>query len=310
MTPLIVFLLIAELYLRQIDTSYSEKVKGLKQNSENIEVLFLGNSHTAYGIDPKQFHLAAYNMAQVSQSLYFDKRITLKYLSQLPKLKYVVIGIDYHSLYFSSQSKTRDIWSYYGHGIEYKEAIPYLSKLSRLHGYSNKIAINFFKKDVSRKYDKVGALDVENGVELNQPIQNGTYFFEGTDENGMEESHIIKRTAYFNDLVKQSEEKNQITSDLEDFIHQLHLRKITPIFITTPCYSKYVNKLDKKQFHKNESDIRDLSEKLNVVYWNYIDLPMDKNSFYNCDHLNKQGAMIFSKILNEQFKKHFNVELK
>jgi hypothetical protein len=56
-------------------------------------------------------------MAQVTQSLYFDKRIAIKYIDDIPNLKYAIIGLDFHSFYFSSQTKMRDLMSYYGYGI-------------------------------------------------------------------------------------------------------------------------------------------------------------------------------------------------
>lgn len=307
-TPIIILLLFVEVYLRQINTSYSEKIKGLEHNAGNIEILFLGNSHTAYGIDPKQFDLNAYNAAQVSQSLYFDKRITLKYIDKLVNLKYVVIGLDYHSLYFSSQTSSRNIWSYYGYGIEYKNEVPFLSKISRLKGYTNRIALNLFEKDKSGKYDRIKALDVERGVNLNSPIQNGTFFLEGMDLKSMEEQHCLNRAGYFNAIVKESKEKNEIVSDLKDFIKQLRSKNIIPIFITVPCYDKYVSKLDQEHLFYNLKYIEKMTNELNVEYWDYINLKMKKNDFYNCDHLNKNGAITFSKILNNQLKSHFNKE--
>ena len=48
-----------------------------KRNKENIEMLIVGNSHAAYGIDANELNFEAHNIAQVSQSIYFDKRITL-----------------------------------------------------------------------------------------------------------------------------------------------------------------------------------------------------------------------------------------
>lgn len=307
-TPIIILLLFVEVYLCQINTSYSEKIKGLEHNAENIEILFLGNSHTAYGIDPKQFDLSAYNAAQVSQSLYFDKRITLKYIQKLLNLKFVVIGLDYHSLYFSSQTQARNIWSYYGYGIEYKNEVPFLSKISKLNGYTNKIALNLFEKDRSGKYDRIKALDVEKGVNLNTTIQNGAFFLDGTDWKSMEEQHCQNRAGYFNALVQQSKEKNEVVSDLKDFINQLRSKNITPIFITVPCYDKYVSKLNQEQLTYNVNYIKRMSNELNIEYWDYVDLKMKNESFYNCDHLNKNGAIAFSKILNNQLKLHFNKE--
>lgn len=50
--PIVVVIIGFEIYLRQIDTSYTEKEKGILQNPKKIEVLILGNSRATLGIDP------------------------------------------------------------------------------------------------------------------------------------------------------------------------------------------------------------------------------------------------------------------
>ncbi len=82
--PLLAVFVVAEIYLRTIDTAYTEKEK--KLYASDPEILILGNSHAAYGIDPNRFSMRAFNAANVAQSLYFDKRIALKHLGQLPHL--------------------------------------------------------------------------------------------------------------------------------------------------------------------------------------------------------------------------------
>lgn len=60
----------------------------------------------------------------------------------MTELKYVLISVDYHSLYFSSQ-KIRDDWSYFGNGVKYKDKSYFAQNLSpSLFGYTPKIAIS------------------------------------------------------------------------------------------------------------------------------------------------------------------------
>ncbi|MBU3680521.1 MAG: hypothetical protein FGM16_01120 [Flavobacterium sp.] len=301
LVPLVIILLLLEIFLRSIDTSYSEKKKGLVANDVKVELLILGNSHSTYGINPNAFDLYAYNMANVNQSLYFDKRITLKHLNQLPNLKYVLIGIDYHSLYFSDQ-KIRNIWSYYDYGIDYKNQLSFTSKNSRIKGYTLKVALTFIKRKYSGNYQKIKAIDVEDGVDLNQPIQKGWFSFVGTEKGLMNEKSYGSTANLFNYTVKNSTEKTEIISNLEDFIGILKKRNITPILVTTPCYEPYKKLLSKKYLDTNQADVKKLTEKYQIAYWNYFDLPLDQSCFHNCDHLNGKGAAIFSKMLNSRLK--------
>ncbi|MEO6538411.1 MAG: hypothetical protein ABIT07_02230 [Ferruginibacter sp.] len=304
--PFILAALFLEIYLRQITTSYQVKENGLLSGIKNIELLITGNSHAAFGIDPAQFNLNAYTIAQVNQSLYFDKRLTLKHLDSLKALKFVFIILDFHSLYFSSQDY-RDNLSYYAYGINYKNRVSNLAKISRLKGYPLKVASSYIKRDWSKKYTKIGAVDVEDGVDLNRSIIKGWYSYAGTDQYGMSSNYCETRANDFNLLVRVSKEKTAILKDLEDFIHQLMARNITPVLITTPSYEPYRKKLNKKFLGQNETDIRNLSLKFNLEYWNYFEAPLSENDFYDCDHLNYNGAIKFSKLLNQRLETTFKV---
>jgi hypothetical protein len=300
--PIFSYFIFFEIYLRGINTTYKIKEKELISNQNKIELLILGNSHSVYGIDPNQFDLIAYNLANVNQSLYFDKRIVLKHIDELTNLRFVIISLDCHSLYFSSQTIIRDTWSYYGHGIEYKNEMPNLSKISYLNGYTNKVAINFLEKDFSKKYNKIKAIDVEEGVDLNEKITKGWFSLNGTNKKIMNEENYQIRANLFNEIIKNSTEKKEILNDLEDFIFQLKARKITPILLTIPCFAPFRKQLNDTLIEQTTKDIINLANKNNIRYWNYFGLPLDETNFYNCDHLNYYGARIFSKTLNTKMK--------
>ena len=184
--PLLVVVTI-DLWLRSINSLYKEKYEGLLKKKDFIEVLILGNSYAHYGVDPNQFTFYAYNLANVGQSIYFDKRLTLRVLDDLPKLKYVLISIDYHSLSFSSQ-EARNYWSYYGHGLKYKDLSYFKADLSPfLFGYTPLISLSLIKKSLIKYilyHDQdVIDFDVENGVDIFDSIKNGFIPLQGRNEH-------------------------------------------------------------------------------------------------------------------------------
>ena len=97
--PVLIFMLIMELLLRNIPNDYSYKKNYLDQHSNEIETLFLGSSHAYYAINPEFIHSTSFNAAYFSQSLDYDIEILKKYYKQSIKLKYIVVPIDYLSLY-------------------------------------------------------------------------------------------------------------------------------------------------------------------------------------------------------------------
>lgn len=304
--PVLGSILCIEFYMRSFNSTYDLKLNSLIDESDKIEVLILGNSHAAFDVDPSQFDQYAFNLAQPAQSLYFDKRITLAHIDKLEKLKYVFVSVDHHSLYFSTIG-IRDVWSYYTHKIEGKEKVPFASKYSYLHGYTFKGFIANLKSQYreikSKKKQHIRALDLDIGVDLYAPINKGWYGMLGNGSSGMTDKFCKRRASIFNSIVKRCKEHDEIKKDFEDFIVQLKAKNITPIIITSPCYKPFLELLDKKIEEKNNSYLNEVCEKYKIEYWDYSRLDIDKNHFFNCDHLNKIGAARFSKLLNTRLEK-------
>jgi len=297
--PILLMLGLAELYLRHVPTSYNIKEAQLTANSWNIELLILGNSHATYGLDPRLFSLSAFNIASVNQSLYFDKRITLKYIDELPKLKYVLISVDYHSLYFSDEGY-RDTWSYYGYGINYKDSLSIATRLSYLYGYKGALALEFMKRSFQKKYRIIRSVDVDFDLDLDHPYTKG--FVGKVNGPYLAETDNRDRAKFFNDIVRTSNERESVIADLEDFIDTLKKRNITPILITLPCYGPYRAYLDKTVMAQNTIDIQAICSKEQVRYWDYFTMPLDSIYFYNSDHVNEKGAAIVTKDVNRRIE--------
>jgi hypothetical protein len=72
--------------------------------------------------------------------------------------------------------------------------------------------------------------------------------------------------------------------------------------ITLPCYNRLAELLDKIVQEQNRADIRYLSDKYQLDYWDYFSLPMNPAQYANCDHLNGEGAAKFSRIVNKRLE--------
>src|ERR1700741_548291 len=83
--PLLLGFILVEFWLRSIPNSYNQKRIYLEQQLDSIEVLILGSSHSVDGINPQYIHPKAFNLGNISQSMYYDKSLTLKYLSRMPR---------------------------------------------------------------------------------------------------------------------------------------------------------------------------------------------------------------------------------
>ena len=79
MMPLIIIGCLMEGLLRQIPNVYRFKRNYLDENSNKIEVLFLGNSHSYFGLNPDCIAKRSFNAGHVSQTLDYDLEIIRKY---------------------------------------------------------------------------------------------------------------------------------------------------------------------------------------------------------------------------------------
>lgn len=79
-----------EVVVRSAPNDYKYKWSYLEEHASDIEVLVLGNSNTAHGIDcwllPNSF-----NMAMGGQGIMMDGFILSRFIGKMPKLKLVII---------------------------------------------------------------------------------------------------------------------------------------------------------------------------------------------------------------------------
>ena len=294
--PIFIFILIIEICFRIAPTTYALKKDNLLKNKSKIEILILGNSQAAYGINPDFIDLYSFNIANVSQSLYFDKRITLKHIEQLPKLKYILINLEFHSLSFSSQ-KARDYWSYYDFDIEYKNDMSIFTKTYRTLGYTPTVLLSYAIK--RSKKDNI-CIDFDSPYTFINNKEKGSLLFDGPEVDAFKIKTLQNTLNDFQKTITLSKEKVEVMADLNDFIAQLKLKNITPILITTPVYKTYFNLYNKKLLTDFNKSVFAIANKNKLEYWNYLNLDLQESDFLNGNHLNKVGAAKYSKILNKR----------
>ena len=155
------------------------------------------------------------------------------------------------------------------------------------------------------KYGKdILDFEAQDGVDLYKPAVKGFITFEGRDTTKFNnEAYDFTSNSYV-EIIEESKEKHAILADLEDFIQILKAKGITPILITLPNYTEYVEYLNKSYIDQYVEASKKLVDKYNIEYWNFLD--SDKftiNDFYDMEHLNRKGAFKFSTMLNDSIRK-------
>ena len=286
--PIITISLIMEFSLRTIPNSYKVKKEYLDRHSNEIEILILGSSHASMGINPDFIDGVCYNAAMTSQSIDIDFKILKKYEGQWNNLKFIILPIDYFTLYSRLES---DIESW-----RVKDYILYY-KLPFENGIKNHFEI------------------FSSSLKLNTRRLNNYYFLHKSELYYTElgnEKFSIEKTEYELITSGQNAAKRHtanstvfFTKNL-DILNQLEIfcikNNINLILYTSPGYKSYTSLLDSTQINTTIKSMRKLSNKNhNCIYKSFlIDSSFNKNDFYDGDHLNQVGAKKLSELINKE----------
>jgi hypothetical protein len=285
--PVLLIFFFLEYSLRNIKSGYNTKRDGLIAQSNDIEILIVGNSHANYGINPQYFNKKAYNMAYVSQTILYDEQLILKYLPVLKNLKYVIISIDYFTLY-AGFDETRDFFYYHYYGINLRNRSYFNQNLSYFfYVFSPAPAVKLL-------LNKAGDFFVNGDT-----FVNGWQGLDSTEHISLTEKSGKMKAEHFDDVINSSKEHNLIYSEFESLVQILKEKNITPVIVSAPCYKYVTQYLDNKILKENLSFVKKLKEKYNLVYLNSLnDTSFKAEDFYDCDHLNKYGSAKYSIQLN------------
>jgi hypothetical protein len=262
-------------------SDYKSKRDQLIANASDIEVLILGDSHTANGVTPFKFSLYAHNLAFGSQTIYFDRRLLEKYLPILPKLKYVILSYDYNILH-KEDAYERDFFYKYYYDINFKNKKYYKEQvLQSIFVYSLDKTLSLISDDLKKR----------NVHEILQ----GCWVGEGTfsDYRFITSPEKVKmRLDFLNGDIFNSKNKDSILADLEFTLDTLRSLNIKTILLDTPVYPTLSKQFNKDVLKKNRQTGEYLAQKYGAIYLDYMDdADFVISDFYDSDHLNGPGGV-------------------
>lgn len=286
--PVLLLIVSTELFLRNIPNDYSYKSNFLKKHASEIEVLYLGNSHVFYGIDPTYSNYKGFNAAHISQSLNYDLAILEKYKESWKSLKYVVVPIDYFSL-FSTLEEGQENWriknyTLYYHIGRYRNIDQYFEILN---GKSEK---NFSRIISYYVYGK-------SDVTCNKAGWGTAYHSNIKCDLDKTGSEAVNRHSYTTTNNPCFDNNVQTLESLIQVCNELHCKLF---FITCPAYKTYLNRLNPQQLETTIQTIQQFTQKHpEISYHNFIsDTSFVAGDFYDADHLNEIGAHKFTLMVN------------
>ncbi len=286
--PILAVMPLLEITIRSIPNTYSVKEKRLEEQASDIEVLLLGHSHIFYGINPTYLKQKAYNAAFNAQSFKYDLKLFKKHAESLKKLKYVILPIDYMTLYYNIEdSETKYLVKNYVLYLQLSSSllpsdrfeiinVGFQSSVMRIYRY-------YIKKESSIDFTELGWIPKHGTNDLEKTGKITADRFTGYIKKGIEKHYLEENIQYINDIIQLCSKK-----------------KAKLILVKTPThalYRKYLNPEYEKRSKRTMDEI--LSTNDNCYE---LDLETDTNyldsDFFDGSHVNEQGAIKLSKRLN------------
>ncbi|WP_299254914.1 hypothetical protein [uncultured Aquimarina sp.] len=277
-----------EYFYKTTESNYSYKHKMVTQNYEDIETLILGDSHAFFGINPIYLDGKAFNISNISQSLYFDQLLFEKHRDSLPNIQNVIITIGYYSLSQLKNTK-EDLWRKYFYRSQMKLDVPIIS-LFDLKKYS---------LSMTRRFDKSVFL-------IQEYLEKGTII--GCDANGWGSFYENTSGVLLDTESKATAERHEdFLFNFKENITRLqsiiaYCKKVNcnVYLVDMPVYNGYLELLDSNKLDKITKSCNDLAtNNRNVFYINLRkDSKLEESDLYDPDHLNHKGAKKYTKIIN------------
>lgn len=284
---IIITLIIGESIVRTVPNPYKTKNEWMLKNADKVNTIVLGSSHTYFGVRP-EFIDSLYNLANTSQNLKYDYFMLEKYGNLCSNLKTVILPISY-STFFSKGFENTDSWFYASYYKIYMNC--------QYHSDFSKYNAEIFHPSVYFGKIKSWLLGINNNI---------------CDSLGWGLDYSLGKKKQDWDNTASTEAAKRHTAENWDFIEEnlsyfkkivsyCKIRNIKLVFITTPTWHTYYEKLDKKQLDKMYDIIHGYTE---IEYHDYLkDNRFVEDDFYDGDHLSDVGAKKFTLILNEEILK-------
>ncbi len=289
--PLFSFLAFLEFKLQfNSDSYYAIKSNCLKNKLSQCKLIVLGSSIENSGIKPEIIDEDAINLALIGGTSFdtFEKLVS-ENLPSLVQLRHVIIPISTFS-FFATENRDE---------LAFRKVL--LHKYFGINKDQFKNPLNRFllphiglKKAIKQFIIPSKVVMTSSGFEINNEFDPK----ELTQEKG--KLTVLRHVG--DD--KKSLDMNQYTKNLntlKNIIKVLQINGIKTHLISTPTHKFYYTNINPEILQLISQTARSVAQEYKIDYFNYLDDPRFVDSdFFNCDHLNHQGAIKFSKILKTE----------
>lgn len=290
--PLIIICVILEILTLKLPSNFRTIATYLDENADKIEVLILGSSKLQTAVNPAWIDRPAINMASSSQHLNEDFAMMKGTIDRMPKLDYVVFELsDLHlelPLHTTKYWKNNIYLKYYK--VNAFDRPTYFG--DRLIFLSNASYFFYKLEDFYIRKNEVTELN-EFGFDTNR--YPGAFKNLDYDETKIEDSKFLTISWESKDVFKEN------TALVFKMLDYLKSKNKKVIICSVPNYKAYLPRANQKAIRRRDSILKVADKRYsNVTIFNKEadTLSYTPRDFTNANHLNPDGAKIFTEQLN------------
>lgn len=265
----------------------------------NADILISGTSRAFVGFNPNEINkvtgLKAFNIALNKSRLAIQLPLLKTYLKHNKKPKILIQELGLETLTLDNEVYAPYKYLPYLYEEELFQGLSKIDSDFWMHKYIPLTNLVYFNTFFQKIFFKEIFLTLNEGKDY---LKEGFYPHENVWTLNEEEFLKQPRGIYF----MHTEEGRKY---LLEIIQICSRQNIKLVFVTTPFYYKIKKPLERygKKMIKTYTEI---SDRYNVPYLNYIEIPLSKEKkyFYNFTHLAKNGAKEFSNIISRDLIKY------
>ena len=284
-----------ELKVKQTPDSYLIKREAIERLAPNLELLVLGNSHAYYGIKPSVFSVPSYSLANVNQTVDLDVDLMLKYVDQLPKLKYVVQSLSLFSLGFR-MSEHAEEWRQYFYTYYFGvTGQPGFKNYFHPKSWSLTLALG---RDLtwSRIQESEGWMGFVKGLD-----DHGWYGRPGVDADMLNTAISLPKVRREQESINPRDQWDDAKRRLTLMASRLKEHGVQLIITISPAYPTYFKAFDPELVRSFYAAVEQLCKETSAKCVNYNgDKRLVAGDFFDLHHLNQGGADKYSRILDQE----------
>lgn len=292
--PLLALLAAGEWLVRQYPNSYRYKAEWMDAHADSVQTLVMGASHIYYAVIPDSLGADVFNLSNVSQLYEYDWFLLNRYSARLGRLRNLLLVVDDTSLFDAPMEQLPEDW----HRCIYYRLYMGYDKHPLWSRYGFELSSN---PTFRRKLMPALRYAINGEVNLDcDSLGFGTAFVtpDRFDSVAMQrESDIAIERHRCKDWSLVANNRDylfKITQWCQQ--HQVRL-----LLVTTPMWHGFYNKIDKKQLEVMYQIANQCVARYGAIYKDYMRDPRFQGTdFHDGDHLSRQGAEKFTRILKEE----------